>query len=272
MKSIIANEYRCDCGKLLFKGLLLDSKIEIKCKHCQKIMTLGGVFEGMTGNNDYSVAYDKQGKLVAASKSMEEILGYSALELKTLFISDIDPTVSSAIFNHTWQLALEMENHLTGETCHIKKDGTKIQLKAKVSLVSEGDKELILFLCKVQPKIKEGACNADFAETLLHARDFTVNIDLHGQIIHSSPDMENFLGHAPIDIYTKSVFDYIPKGHSDFSLEFLNKMIKTGKAFRLQGNAFLKKNGEILPVESYFNPIFDENNHVLGYVSCNWIK
>jgi len=31
------NEYRCDCGKLLFRGILSFSVIEIKCKRCGKI-------------------------------------------------------------------------------------------------------------------------------------------------------------------------------------------------------------------------------------------
>jgi hypothetical protein len=31
------NEYRCDCGKLLFRGILSFSVIEIKYKMCNKI-------------------------------------------------------------------------------------------------------------------------------------------------------------------------------------------------------------------------------------------
>jgi phage FluMu protein Com len=30
-------DYRCDCNKLLFKGCLLFSSIEVKCKRCGKI-------------------------------------------------------------------------------------------------------------------------------------------------------------------------------------------------------------------------------------------
>ncbi|OGY48072.1 MAG: hypothetical protein A2840_01900 [Candidatus Buchananbacteria bacterium RIFCSPHIGHO2_01_FULL_47_11b] len=39
----IAKEYRCpDCDKLLFKGLLIDSEVEIKCRRCRTIKTLKG--------------------------------------------------------------------------------------------------------------------------------------------------------------------------------------------------------------------------------------
>jgi DNA-directed RNA polymerase subunit RPC12/RpoP len=33
-------EYRCECGRLLFKGTLETGKIEIKCKKCGSIKTI----------------------------------------------------------------------------------------------------------------------------------------------------------------------------------------------------------------------------------------
>ncbi len=35
-------EYRCDCGKLLFKGSLLISVVEVKCKRCGEVSTFRG--------------------------------------------------------------------------------------------------------------------------------------------------------------------------------------------------------------------------------------
>jgi len=34
------NEYRCDCGKLLFKGNLKSCTVEIKCRRCGEIKTI----------------------------------------------------------------------------------------------------------------------------------------------------------------------------------------------------------------------------------------
>jgi hypothetical protein len=33
----LLQEFRCTCGKLLFKGLLVKGIVEIKCKRCQDI-------------------------------------------------------------------------------------------------------------------------------------------------------------------------------------------------------------------------------------------
>ncbi len=40
MEPNILNEYRCGCGKLLFKGSLFTCALEIKCKRCGAIKAL----------------------------------------------------------------------------------------------------------------------------------------------------------------------------------------------------------------------------------------
>jgi len=43
MNQTIYKEYRCpDCQKLLFKGLLVDSSVEIKCKRCRTLKIIVG--------------------------------------------------------------------------------------------------------------------------------------------------------------------------------------------------------------------------------------
>jgi len=38
------NEYRCKkCSKLFFKGILVDSEIEVKCKRCGEVRLIKGV-------------------------------------------------------------------------------------------------------------------------------------------------------------------------------------------------------------------------------------
>lgn len=37
------SDYRCSCGKLLFKGRLVEARVEVKCKHCRGISSFLGV-------------------------------------------------------------------------------------------------------------------------------------------------------------------------------------------------------------------------------------
>jgi len=45
MKRIYLKEYRCACGKLLFKGSLFRGTVEIKCRHCREIASFLGRIE-----------------------------------------------------------------------------------------------------------------------------------------------------------------------------------------------------------------------------------
>lgn len=40
MEQLNLNEYRCSCNKLLFKAILKDCKIEIKCRRCGGLKTI----------------------------------------------------------------------------------------------------------------------------------------------------------------------------------------------------------------------------------------
>ena len=37
MDNSYLKEYRCECGKLLFKGSLVSAVVEVKCKRCERM-------------------------------------------------------------------------------------------------------------------------------------------------------------------------------------------------------------------------------------------
>lgn len=36
-------EYRCDCGRLLFKGVLVQAQVEVKCRRCGALVLFGSL-------------------------------------------------------------------------------------------------------------------------------------------------------------------------------------------------------------------------------------
>lgn len=42
--TLTLQEYRCTCGKLLFKGLVGNSIVEVKCRRCDKVSSFGFSF------------------------------------------------------------------------------------------------------------------------------------------------------------------------------------------------------------------------------------
>ena len=58
MDNNFLNEYRCNCGKLLFKGDLKKCRVEIKCKRCSQIKVFD--FYAKEGNSElYRCGVDK---------------------------------------------------------------------------------------------------------------------------------------------------------------------------------------------------------------------
>jgi PAS domain S-box-containing protein len=272
MKKTIENEYRCDCGKLLFKGLLLDSKLEIKCKRCHKIKVFDSIYKGTTSNCDYSVVYGKDGKIIDASRSTEEYLGYSRDELKNLHASKINPLLSREIFEKTWELAAETENYVHWEACHKTKNGSRILVEAKINVYEMEGEEQIIFLLKILPESIDSKLTEKRKKRNIPVRDIIIELDRRGHIIYSSPETESILGYKPIEIFTKSIFDYTPQSNSDLTPRLYQKLVGEGKQFLIEKNAIQTKDGKIFKLISSFSPIFDERGDVWSFRGSHWIK
>ena len=52
-QGVLLREFRCNCGRLLFRGLLFVSFVEIKCKKCGNV----SVFKAMDISTDEHTGY-----------------------------------------------------------------------------------------------------------------------------------------------------------------------------------------------------------------------
>ncbi len=63
-------EYRCEqCHKLLFKGVLVDSTVEVKCKGCHSF----SVFKGEPANKYVCYVYPCPNRIAAAAAAKEPL-------------------------------------------------------------------------------------------------------------------------------------------------------------------------------------------------------
>jgi phage FluMu protein Com len=90
MEPIILSEYRCQCGKLLFKGFLLTCILEIKCRRCGKISTFNNYYSRRTPVS-FSLSVDERGMINDACQGVEILLEYPCRELIGKPITDICP-------------------------------------------------------------------------------------------------------------------------------------------------------------------------------------
>ncbi len=87
MSQNLLKEYRCACGKLLFKGLLLFSVVEVKCKRCGNTVSFGKLAPGeervsfAVFLDEHGIIFDACQGAVFAGMDREYVLGKHLSEL-----------------------------------------------------------------------------------------------------------------------------------------------------------------------------------------------
>ena len=89
---MLLTEYRCTCGKLLFKGLLCQCVVELKCRRCGSITTWG-LAEAIS----YAlVESDADARMIEASGDTEGVLGCDRDSLLGRPITELFPFIRDA--------------------------------------------------------------------------------------------------------------------------------------------------------------------------------
>lgn len=123
-------EYRCACGKLLFKGLLCQCVVETKCRRCGVVSTWG-IDEALS----YTlIESDAQAFMTEASGDVINLLGCGRDQLVGRPITDLFPLLRDAPSDNT---------------------GSAYQFKEMPLMLRDG-RERIVESCVV-PRYKDGA-------------------------------------------------------------------------------------------------------------------
>lgn len=92
-------DVRCECGKLLFRGVILSSAIEVKCRSCKRIETIEPFYGSALDTQRYVLVLNIEGRIVRCSASASAILGYSIDELLKKTVSDVIVMLSPKFYS-----------------------------------------------------------------------------------------------------------------------------------------------------------------------------
>jgi PAS domain S-box-containing protein len=70
-------EWRCDCGRLLFKGVLMVGVMETKCSRCKRMVYIQQFESVTTSEPSLFMLLSLDGEIMAVSNSVREVFGYS---------------------------------------------------------------------------------------------------------------------------------------------------------------------------------------------------
>lgn len=139
MHSTILTQYRCTCGRLLFKGIVRSGHVEIKCKRCCELVRFAPP-QPLDGSM-YQLLVDEYGTILDASKSIHTVLGYTSNELISMNLCDLLPYSSSPY------AALSVLEAVYPQT-HVTKSGVSLPISVRRERVGLALREE-LYTCTV---------------------------------------------------------------------------------------------------------------------------
>ena len=275
MDILLLNEQRCKCGKLLFKGILFDGILEIKCKRCDQINTMGDI-NIVDNATHYLLVVDGKGKIINGSEAACYVLGYSHSELLGKDLSQISPITQKDIEEKFLgpDSVLGEENYFKLDTFHLAKSGKKIPVTSLLRLYRPTKKEKYL-LISTEPKNSETKSNffkKDSSKFLSNACDFYFTVDKKGTCEYVSPLAEEILGFPIGELMGKNYFDFLPTGKRSEAKEIFDYFSIDGEPYRTKGEMGISRSGKTICSQVYFTPNFNDMGKFAGYHVLSWLE
>lgn len=129
---------------------------------------------------------DHQGKFLYVNNAACQHLGYSAYELLTMGVSDIDPAYSMDVWPLTWR-ELKQQGNLTLETTQYHRDGHEIPVEVSANFVEIEGAEYDFAVVKdiSDRKAREAQIQADLAEKEVMLQEIHHRVKNNLQIVSS---------------------------------------------------------------------------------------
>jgi PAS domain S-box-containing protein len=263
-------EWRCDCGKLLFKGAFFVGVIEIKCTRCKRIVYLQEYVSFSAGEASFMAILRADGLATTVNPGITKVLGYTQEEFVGSSVADFIEEGSAPILEF-W-LNKVQENgvqgyQLPGATTianfrHQNGHSTELTLFIKPI---ELDGRTVLFLVAENSATKLQRRTARLAESLkdkiLQSQeakwDFIINQD--GVILQSNTT--TVLGYSKKELEEltgKSILSIIKDKSSSKESAILSSL-KKGTEFSIK-EEFKNADGKYSKQELFFGGDFIEGD------------
>src|SRR3989338_1452434 len=253
--SFVLIEHRCSCGKLLFKGMLLSSALEIKCKGCGKIKIVGNQSIDTENENQYSMLFDEANNIIDVSPSAIKILGFSKQELLAMKARRIKFLFKMHDSDRLWKTARNLGfETFTFETVHLKKNGEVSPVQAQVKFITSSNQALALVvfngLQSPSTQVTDSTC------------EFVADVNLEGIYTYVNRALATLLEYSAEEMLGKSMFEFYPIDERKKIEKIFFSHLKSKQSFKLKDSQF----------ESYFVTNVNDWGGVRGYHILRWAK
>ncbi len=122
-------EYRCACGKLLFKGANLNCRIEIKCKRCGQTSLFGEFLADK--NFSFMLFVDEDDKITDACYGAQMVLKYTREQLIGKPIAQICPSLADVTSNEVMRRFVDSDTpYRIHNNAFVVRDGESLSVES----------------------------------------------------------------------------------------------------------------------------------------------
>lgn len=277
MKSLISHEYRCSCGKLLFKGMAFTSMIEIKCRSCGKINQITGMLGGPIEDrqNCFTYLLNREGTIKDVSESIESILGYSVNETIGKSIFEISRKTDKEAFSRLYD---SLANSGSDVFCQVRpvyqsKSGKDLSFKVSFRIFKNGVEKLMFCVADLSSDWQEyHSEEVDSAKKIDILCDGYCELAPDMTIIATGGRKGDFLGYSDGEVLGKKIFELLVPRELQVFQEGHVEAIKSHKFLRMLGIKMNRKDGQVRELDLYFSPNFNDVGQYVGYKVMGWLS
>lgn len=277
MKSLISHEYRCSCGKLLFKGMAFTSMIEIKCRSCGKINQISGMLGEPIEDrqNCFTYLLDRQGIIKDVSESIEKILGYSVGEVMGKSIFEFSQKTNREAYTRIYDSLVSSNSDVFCQVNPVyrSKKGEDLKFKVSFRVFKNGEEKLLFCVADLSSDdYQYHSAEIDKAKEVDILCEIYCEISPEMIVVHAGGHGGGFLGYGGDETIGKKIFEFIAPREIQKTYEFHQEAIKREQFFRMQGLKMIKKGGEYEELDLYFTPNYNDAGKFVGYKIMGWLS
>jgi PAS domain S-box-containing protein len=219
----------------------------------------------------------RNGLIKEHNERLSEMMGYTAEELLRLTNQDLTPDEWREVDLKVVEQILAQGHSDNYQKQYQRKDGTRIPVEARASLVSDGQRdndEMLIIVRDTNEREHAAAALREseerfrlVAESVDH---FVWEVDASGLYRYASPSVEKILGFRSDELTGKMHFYdlFAPEVREEAKVERF-EVFAARRSFRALPFPTVSKDGRAVHFESAGGPMLDQNGNLIGYVGMD---
>ncbi len=258
--SYISREYRCSCGKLLFRGILFKSRVDIKCLRCGHVQTLIGLTPIPVSDGCIFVS-DKDGIIVEVTGNVRRLYGCHPDDIVGKHVSGFCANRSIAEDDREAALRCGDKRYLRLDLEHLDMSGDPLSVSVSYHAINQNMQKLVVRI--INPALVQDDQHVPLC-------DFVCEVSERGDVLYVCSRSERCLGFRPIEIVGKNIASFYPMRGIDRKLRQFEILARKAASWRLPEYQLRRKDGTVVCCRAYCLPNIDEYGYLLGYRMLNW--